>query len=298
MRVGGAEPRPQLTGRGDVSVIARRAHRRDLSERRGLGHVGRSAHAPLQRDAALTSGTIDSLLPRPGPARNLAQSAHAEEDLDQPVVLERLDAPRDALIQPPLVRLRRSPVPRTDRPRARAPRAAIGASDDRWRMWATSGSECSRSRSAATPSGSTSARGSQAIIADGGTTHSSVSNGRRSACGYHHESSCTDPIGTPRASRSSTAATTEPAGSRPGSVRYQYAAPLSVQYEGRLPNASGQRPGRTVPARRKSSAPHASMHERTSGPAMTAMSVVKPAGTVSRSPCQPHRTVPPFNPIV
>ena len=45
-------------------------------------------------------------------------------------------------------------------------------------MWATSGRSCSRSRSAAMPSGRTSGRTSHAISALGGTTHSSVSNGR------------------------------------------------------------------------------------------------------------------------
>ena len=88
----------------------------------------------------------------------------------------------------------------------------------------------------------------------GGTTHSSVLNGRSTSCGYHHESSCTAPTGRPRASRSSTAATTVDAASRPGSVRYQYALPLSVQYDKPRAEHVGVAHGRRN-ARRRSQEP-------------------------------------------
>ena len=81
------------------------AHRRDLGERGAAGEVGRGAHAPLERDPAFAGGAVDALLPVPGASRFAAQSADPEEDLDQPVVLEGLDPPGDALVEPPLVGL-------------------------------------------------------------------------------------------------------------------------------------------------------------------------------------------------
>ena len=193
------------------------------------------------RSRALERG-VDALLPRGGAARR-AQAAHAEEALDQPVVLEHLDAPRDALVEQPLVqlgvlRMRAVGVdPHRELVEVRRLRRQVPAVRDQ-RPPAEPLAQRARRRRAtrrrAAPS---------ATMPVGGTTHSSVSNGRSTSCGYHHESSCTAPTGRPRASRSSTAATTVDAASRPGSVRYQYALPLSVQYERRVPSTSASRAG-------------------------------------------------------
>ena len=106
-RVRDGEPGPELAGSGDVAVVAAGSHRGHLRERRGLREVRRRAHAPLQGDAPVGRGPVDALLPRPGPARFASQSLDTEEHLDQPVVLEGLDTPGDALVEPAFVALRR-----------------------------------------------------------------------------------------------------------------------------------------------------------------------------------------------
>ncbi len=77
--------------------------------------------------------------------------------------------------------------------------------------------------------------------------------------------------------------------SRCASVRYQYAAPLSVQYDTCEPSASMPRGSRRVPARAVSRRAQRSRQSRASTPATTAISVLKPLGTEARSPCQPQR---------
>ena len=97
------EPRPQLTRADEVPVVTARPHGRDRAGRDGLQHVGGCRHAPLQGDAARRRRSIDTLLPRARTAGLGAQAAHAEEALDEPVVLERLDAPCLGLVEPALV---------------------------------------------------------------------------------------------------------------------------------------------------------------------------------------------------
>ena len=139
------------------------------------------------------------------------------------------------------------------------------------------------------PSGNTSARGSQRTMPVGGTSHSSVLNGRNTSCGYHHESSWTAPTGRPCASRSSTAETIDDDASSPGSVRYQYALPLSVQYDTRVPSTSASRRGAATPDAARSSRAQRAKQSRAPSPATTASSVEKPPSTASMSPCQPAK---------
>ena len=86
--------------------------------------------------------------------------------------------------------------------------------------------------------------------------------------------------GTPRASRSSTAATTVDAASSPGSVRYQYALPLSVQYDRRVPSTSASRAGAGTPDADRRSRAQRAKQSRAPSPAMIASSVAKPAAHV------------------
>ena len=184
-RVGGAEPRPQLAGRGDVAVVAARPHRRDLGERGGLGEVGRRGHAPLQRDAPLAGrpGRCPPARPGPRPGR-FAQAAHPEEHLDQPVVLEASRRPSSGTGRASARRPRASRARRSRRRRTRAPRPPCGdvgrevpdvGHERRVAEPARAARRCRR--------GGRRSRSSHAVIAVGGTTHSSVSNGRSSSCG-------------------------------------------------------------------------------------------------------------------
>ena len=102
--VGVQEPRPQHLGADQVAVVAARADRRDVAQPARLREVGRRRHAPLRVQVARAEAGVDALLPRGGAARR-AQAAHAEEALDQPVVLEDLHAPRHGLVEQPLVEL-------------------------------------------------------------------------------------------------------------------------------------------------------------------------------------------------
>ena len=159
-------------------------------------------------------------------------------------------------------------------------------------MWATSGGPPRRSRSAAMPSGRMSSRASQRSSPVGGTSHSSVSNGPDRAVrveprvelhrGERHVAVARGPP--------SVATSVSVDACEPPSVRYQYAAPLSVQYETLAPTVSMRR-GSRCRAR-------AVAEDRR--PPVEALARVgtgddrelgaKPVGTDSRSPCQPQRT--------
>ncbi len=227
-------------------MVAARADRRDVAQPARLREVGRARPCTTARAGSARRARRRSppATPRRGPARavgarrgNIRSTSRARRPRRPNSRPGRATVRRAR--RPSGARGRRRPTSRTRRRRATATRGAGSARS-------TAGDRAARA-TMRTPSGSTSARASQRTMPVGGTTHSSVSNGRSTSCGYHHESSCTDPTGRPRASRSSTAATTVEAASRPGSVRYQYALPLSVQYDTRVPSVSASRSGADTP---------------------------------------------------
>ena len=248
--VGVQEPGPQHLGPDQVAVVAARADRRHVAQPARLREVGGRRHAPLRVQVARAERGVDAFLPRRGAARARADRARRGSTRSA----SRARTPRRPRRRPGRAAARTARRPAdargrrrsTSRTRRRTATATTGAGSARRAAAgrvARAARRCRReARRRAAPNGP---------CPLGGTTHSSVSNGRSTSCGYHHESSCTAPTGTPRASRSSTAATIVEAASRPGSVRYQYALPLSVQYDSRVPSTSASRAG-AAHARRRS----------------------------------------------
>ena len=256
-------------------------------------------HAPLQGDAPLAGGPVDALLPRPRPARPLPQAADAEEHLDQPVVLEGLDAPGQALVEPALVdlggggrgvgavdvhgdlggdrRLGREVADVGDQRRIAQPGAQVGDAvgqdvgpllpGDHARWAAPPTRRCRTG--AARRAGRTTSRAARrrsgtpcvAQVVDGGDDRAGDVVAGLGAV----------PVG----------------GAVVGPVR-------RARRRGR--RASG--PGARCRPATAGARPQASRHCRGPSPASTARSVAKPAGTSSRSPCHPQRTVPPLSPTV
>ena len=235
------------------------------------------------------AAACDAALPRLGAPGARAQPAHADEALDQPVVLEGRARPTRRTGRASARKAAASADARACRRSSTASRVAYGDVDARWRQCATSG-------------GSPSARAQrreavgQDVVArlpahaDPSAARSTprCRTGAARSCGYNHESSCTAPIGTPRARRSSTAAARAAGDVESGlgavPVRGTVVGPVRRPSVRARPHSGRAHASSRAP----SSAPQRRAGARPVAPRTIASDVVKPAGTSSRSPCQPQ----------
>ena len=100
------EPGPQQLRWHQVAVVARGPDGCQLPEGRTGHEVRRGRHAPLRGHPPPGQCAVQTLLPLERPTRLAAQLTHAEETLDEPIVFDGLDAPRNRLVQVRLVQIR------------------------------------------------------------------------------------------------------------------------------------------------------------------------------------------------